>query len=354
MRWKSMKLIQFSIAHFVVDFTCIFFLYRTMGIVDSVLSIYVLYNFFAFAMQMPVGLLADRIQHNIWIAVGGCSFIAVAYGITIFVNEAMIRSGGYPLLIVILLGMGNCCYHVGAGKEVLEQSEGKDGPLGFFISTGAFGIYFGAMLSYLSAIQNHHIIVLLLLLSSGMLLLEHKEKKSNPVHSSEPVSFTYPEYRKRLFQLGCLFLVVCLRSYLGSILCFGWKDANWGAMLVIAVVAGKMAGGLLSDRYGRKLATSVSLGAALVLFLFSKHPLPGISAVFFFNMTMPITLGEAARILHKSKGLAFGTLTFALFLGSLLSESKVSSYLQTPVGYSVLTLISLFLLLLGVKKEKTV
>ena len=43
--------------------------------------------------------------------------------------------------------------------------------------------------------------------------------------------------------------------------------------------------------------------------------LPGLLAVGLINMTMPITLWAAARLLPP--GLAFGTLTFALFLGFL-------------------------------------
>ena len=43
----------------------------------------------------------------------------------------------------------------------------------------------------------------------------------------------------------------------------------------------------------------------------------GVMGLFFFNMTMPITLYLAADILERYRGFAFGILTFAIFIGYL-------------------------------------
>ena len=71
------------------------------------------------------------------------------------------------------------------------------------------------------------------------------------------------------------------------------------------------------DAIGPRRAAGWSLGLAAVLYCFSGDPLPGLLAVFFFNMTMPMTLWAAARILPGAKGFGFGLLTFALFMGYL-------------------------------------
>ena len=86
---------------------------------------------------------------------------------------------------------------------------------------------------------------------------------------------------------------------------------------VCAVVLGKTAGGYLSDRVGAKGASIASLGLAALLFLLSGRPLWGTLAIFFFNMSMPITLRAAADALTGMKDFSFGLLTFALFLGFL-------------------------------------
>ena len=121
-------------------------------------------------------------------------------------------------------------------------------------------------------------------------------------------------------------------------------------MLISGVVFGKMAGGIVSDKLGLLRTSVVSLGLATVCFFLSNQPMIGVLGVFFFNMTMPITLGEAARQLHKTKGFAFGLLTFALFLGYLPVEASFTSNLQNTISYAVLSFVSLVILYFGLKK----
>ena len=85
---------------------------------------------------------------------------------------------------------------------------------------------------------------------------------------------------------------------------------------------------------------------AAVLYLFSGHPNPGILAVFLFNMTMPVTLWAVAQITPGMKGFTFGLLTFGLFIGYLPSAFGLPSLLVNYPLYSLVTLGSLFLLLM--------
>ena len=100
-----------------------------------------------------------------------------------------------------------------------------------------------------------------------------------------------------------LFIVVCLRSYVGMLLDFPWKaEKSWGLILICAIVLGKACGGILADAIGSFKASFLSLGISAILFVFSQYPVAGILAVFLFNMTMPITLWAVARILPGAKG----------------------------------------------------
>ena len=105
------------------------------------------------------------------------------------------------------------------------------------------------------------------------------------------------------------------------------------------------------DRWGAKRASGWSLGLAAALYLLSAMPLPGILAVFLFNMTMPVTLWAAARVTPGAKGFSFGLLTFALFLGYLPSFLGWPNLLTGPVSYAAVALVSLALLWLPLRKE---
>ena len=118
--------------------------------------------------------------------------------------------------------------------------------------------------------------------------------------------------------LGCFFLVVALRSYLGMIIAFPWKDTMAdGVIILLAVFGGKLAGGLLADKFGIKRVAVGTLLLSSVLFAFSENMLAGVLALFLFNMSMPITLYLAARVLCRQNGFVFGILTFAIFMGFL-------------------------------------
>jgi hypothetical protein len=120
----------YSAAHFLVDFACAFLMFRgAEGTPDWYLCV-LLYNFCAFAMQMPLGVLADQWDRNSLFAAIGCVLVGAAFGLRYL-----------PVAAAVTLGVGNGMFHVGAGVDVLNISEEKSGALGVFISPGAFGIY---------------------------------------------------------------------------------------------------------------------------------------------------------------------------------------------------------------------
>ena len=116
------------------------------------------------------------------------------------------------------------------------------------------------------------------------------------------------------------------------------------------LLLGKTAGGYLGDRLGMKWASVGSLGLAVLGFLFSGSPLCGVLAIFFFNMTMPLTLRAAADALPGMKGFSFGLLTFALFLGFLPAWA---GFALPNAGWFLMlgALLSLGLLLPGLRRK---
>lgn len=332
----------YSIVHLIVDFACAYLMFRSIREADNWEVNLLLYNFCAFALQMPIGLLADRVNRNALCAIAGCGLVAAAYG-TALMN---------PVVTVSIAGLGNALFHVGGGIEILNRSRGKAGILGVFVSPGAVGIYLGTLLGKQ---QHSYQYTALLLLALSVLLLIYLGYRNGRGFRSENPAFDFPkmEWNNFLLPIVAFVFVVCLRSYLGMTSAYPWKSiGNWGIALLYAVVLGKMLGGFLADWLGVKKTVTLSLGVAAIGYLFSHIPWCGIIAVFFFQMTMPITLWAMGKLLNHSHGFAFGILTFGLFLGNVPVFIGYNHLLSRSTGFAGVATISLLLLLWGLNRRE--
>ena len=150
--------------------------------------------------------------------------------------------------------------------------------------------------------------------------------------------------------LGCL-VVVSLRSYIGMSVGFPWKSTLFaGAVAVLAVILGKVAGGFAAAGAGIGRTVVVSLLLSSLCYMFSQNMVAGVLALFLFNMTMPITLYLLVQKLKGLAGFSFGVLTFGLFLGFLPTYLGV----HIPVDGRVLgcmgSILSLVILWFCVRK----
>ena len=152
-------------------------------------------------------------------------------------------------------------------------------------------------------------------------------------------------------------LTIIIRSLLGMIMNFSWKDVPALSLLfVLAVVAGKALGGFLGDRFGYIKTAVISLSVALFAFVFSfDYWIAGIVAVLCFNMTMPLTLTAIASVSRQKYGFAFGLTTFALAMGFVPVVFGANSWFSIPllVGGSLVSLILLVCGFLLLKKQKS-
>lgn len=291
----------YSLAHLWVDLSCAFLAFRTMSGTSDFWLCLLLYNFCAFALQMPLGIWADGLDRNGMVAAAGCLLTAAAFLIPV------------PLAAAVTAGVGNALFHLGGGIDVLNSSREKAAALGVFVSPGAVGLYIGTQWGGGAAVNAILPPLGLLLLAAAIPVLCRRTmgslRSGNAPVEAEPVG-------GRWLPMVPLFLVVVLRSWMGLGQSFPWK-AEWGLPLVLALALGKAVGGFLMDAIGLRRAARWSLGLAALLYPFSGDPLPGLLAVFFFNMTMPMTLWAAARLMPGAKGFGFGLLTFALFVGYL-------------------------------------
>ncbi len=286
-----MKLLLYGFGHFLVDFLCA---WKVLSFVQAQNWIWlaVAYNFCAFAMQLPVGALADRARWGGRLCVYGAALVILGMG------------SSYPWGSVVLVGLGNALYHVGGGRAVLCTTCGY-GPLGAFVAPGALGLFLGGLVR---GQRVWGILGAVLLLLCVLPLLTAEKRLPSPKE-------------ERRGRLPVLFLVVLLRSFVAMTVQSPWKAGAFALAAVVFTAWGKALGGLAADRLGGKIAGGVSLLAASVLFLFPNSPILGLLAVLLYQMSMPITLKDGVG---AYPGTVFGLMTLGLFLGFLPSIWGVS------------------------------
>ncbi len=321
-------LLTYSLIHFIVDFACAA-LVSALALQHHapLFAAIVSYNFFAFFMQMPLGIIADKLNKNAWVAAGGCLFVLGAFALQ-----------AWPFEACVVAGIGNALFHLGGGIDVLNLSHKRAAPVGIFVSTGALGLFLGT-----NRTQSLLFVAALLLLSACLLIclaVRMRGKLSNL-----PMIFPTITAGKLLVAVG-LIATVCLRSYVGGITAFAWKAHYALAFVAVcSIVVGKMLGGIIADKAGFVRTAAISLGVSAVLFVFAfKSPLAGFIALVCFNMTMPLTLTALANLMPHNKGFSFGILTAALFVGFVPCFGGVG-VLASPVGLCMLSVLSAVLLI---------
>lgn len=328
--------------HAIVDFACAALFFAVLGERDIWYGM-VLYNACAFLCQLPMGILADRLNRNLPFAAIGCVLVAAGFALK-----------AVPLLAVIVAGLGNGAFHVGGGIEVLNGSETKAGALGIFVSPGAIGLYFGRVFSDFLGHFPATVCTVLLLSATALLWFGRSSIKNGSGNAE--LSFELP--RGGALRLALLFSVVVLRSFMGTTGAFstggyldGLNPVLAGLIPVLCLALGKAAGGLLADRFRPVPTSVVSLGLCALLLFFPLHPVFALIALFLFNMTMPLTLFASAKLWKDAKGGAFGLLTFALFIGIVPFMLGLAPA-GAPWLYGALALASLALLLPALRRMR--
>ena len=91
----------YSLSHFIVDFVCAIFILGKLPYIANTNSEFVIsvivYNFFAFAFQVPIGYILDKFKTYKYVSIIGLSFIGLCYLINI--NNVFI--------LATIVGIGN-------------------------------------------------------------------------------------------------------------------------------------------------------------------------------------------------------------------------------------------------------
>lgn len=331
-----MAVFSYAAMHFLVDFVCAWAMFSFFSSGPEGYLNILIYNFCAFALQLPLGTLLDLQKDRrrlplIWSVSGAALTVAGA------------------LIHPAVLGLGNALFHVGGGMDVIHGDfahNRKGADLGVFVAPGALGLYLGGLIGRENGTFLILLFAALLLVGPACLLFaRHEPAAGNPA--------VKPCRNGTGVLIVCCFAVVVLRSWAGLSISFSWK-AELGLVSVLAVALGKAAGGILAVKFGVAGTMTTSLLLSSLCFLLGNHPVFGILALFLFNMTMPVTLYMLAKNLPHLAGFSFGLLTFGLFLGFLPVYAGFAPPLSPAVFGFLVSLISLALLWLGRKAVKAV
>ena len=315
----------YSVSHMLIDMACVISVlsgirYNEFNEVFTFLLI-VLYNVLAFGLQSFFGDIFDKNKKPHICAFMGC--ILTALGAILW---------KFSLVAVILSGLGNAMFHVGGGIICLKLSDNKASIPGIYEAPGAIGLFLGA-LAVKKLISPEYCAIILLLCAVLILVNKYKEIPQT--------IYREIQYNKFFIILNLLLLAIAIRSFIGLSVVLPWKEnLNLLFMLTLAVVLGKMTGGIIADKFGWLKVTVTALIISSPLIAFGiNNPILYIIGIYFFNYTMPVTLSAIANMQKNREGFAFGLTTLALIIGAMPNFSGV--YLTSNNSLSIFVFVAL-------------
>ena len=311
---NKLIIFMYSAIHLVVDLSCAAFIYHFLALrfgITNIAIFILVYDFFAFVLQLPFGVFFNNKNINSFVSMIGCILILFAYLLNMI-----------PILPVLLIGTGNAMFHIGGGIDILNISQKKSTKIGLYVAPGAFGLFLGCSINKI----NYSIYLILVLLVISIISLYIMSKTNKTKINQKNISILDYKFNKRII-IYLLLLTICIRGYIGFILNYTWKtDFNLALFAVLLVVFGKAIGGILGGKYGLEKIGFLSLLVSSILFVFSFNNMYiAFASILIFNMTMPITLILLSNYLNNY-GRAFGLNTVALFIGSLLNFASVDLF----------------------------
>ena len=329
----------YGASHFLVDAICagtIFSLLAKSTNLPELALFIVIYNILAFGLQLPLGILSDKIMKPKQFTILGILLTAVAGVLALF----------FPLEGIVLAGIGNALFHIGGGSISLNLTPKKASAPGIFVAPGALGLLVGTILGKVglfNPIIFGGIAVVLIIATLPL-------KTPNYLQSTkEKQKFNYLELIVML-----LLLTVVSRSIIGFAIVFPWKTNLLLLLaLTIGVVLGKAFGGILGDKFGW---TKIGVGGLIVsiplIFLGPQYFVLGIIGMFLFNFTMPITLTALSNLFPGKPGFAFGLTCMALLIGALPFFSEIKGIFSDKILIASMIAISAIILCIGLKLSK--
>jgi FSR family fosmidomycin resistance protein-like MFS transporter len=263
------------------------------------------YDLLAFGLEFPLGLVVDRLQLTRFSMIIGTAMAAV-----------VLAPGPIPALAtMIVAGVGNGLFHLGAGGLVLRSAGGRAAPAGVFVAPGALGLGLGMWMGRTGRGSTFPIYFALAFAVIALITLDKPaaaERDTPSQGKEQPAIFPW------LVLLMLLLVSVAVRSFVGFGACFQCPGGLAVAIgLPVAAFLGKLLGGMMADRLGWLRASTGALLLSLPLIAFSGGSLVlALPGVLLFQSTMAVTLVAVYGLMPRWPATAFGLPCLALVAGS--------------------------------------
>jgi FSR family fosmidomycin resistance protein-like MFS transporter len=334
------KAAAYGAIHAVVDAASVLAIWRTGAstAVQFMTSFAVVfgYDLLAFAGQGPLGALVDRFKASRAAAIAGLVLAAAA----------VLCAPYSAVATMIVAGVGNALFHLGAGASVLRSSEGRAAPAGIFVAPGALGLALGMWMGKTGNGPAWPFVALLLLapvLVDAIHVREGAMSQEVEAPRLKPGSFS--------LVLALLLFSVVVRSFVGFGAC---HECPGGTVLLVgiplAAFTGKLIGGFLADRLGWVETSVAALLLCAPLVAFNGGSLaPALGGLLLLQLTMPVTLAATFRLMPGHPALAFGLPCVALVAGAVPTFFDSGRDLFGPATFIALLVASAAALALGLR-----
>lgn len=334
---KNVTGILYAFIHFSVEATCFYMLSNVMNGFGYVWILALVYDALAFVPQTIFGSFSDKHPNYNLGAIGAVAVIAA-----LFIPD--------KTLAVIIIATGNALVHISGAQATLRGSDGKSTPAAVFVGAGSIGVMTGKLIAKYSAIYVIAIVTVLMLISFIIMLM--LPRYSIPFCTCAYGFKVNNKLSVRRVVL-LMFITVVARSYLSYAIPLSWMKSMWQTVLLfVAMGAGKMLGGIVSDIIGVRKTAIISLCIALPLMITGdKLMTVSLIGVTFFSMTMPLTLSTLVAAMPHKPGTAFGITTLGLFTGTLpIFFVKIENLFANIAIVTVLTLLALYSFIICLKE----
>lgn len=299
----------YSLSHFIVDFVCAIFVLGKLPYIantesDFLISV-IVYNFFAFAFQVPIGYLLDKLKVYKCVAIIGLSLIGLCY----FVNINNV------FMLATIVGIGNALFHLEGGVNIYGMSKGKAFLNGLFVAPGALGIFLGT--TFHDELIITYLPIFLIFVAITLLALIQKQDTNKELKKAKKIKLDKKAIDLIVILIGVSIIV---RSIGGSAIVYTWKSGFvLGLIYTISIVIGKAFGGLLADKFGLLKVALIALACSTICLIlgYNLHVFAYIG-ILLFNIPMSITLTILENTLSSKIACAVGLNTMFLFLGYII------------------------------------
>lgn len=275
----------------------------------------VAYNAIAFALQLPLGMLLDVLWkrsgrtfrlNRMFFYVGTALVFAAALA-------AVFGFAGWGVLAAVCVG--NALFHLTAGKYILDTRNGRSGPIGLFISTGALGLMAGQVWAEKAAAPClvTFAAALAVCVVPAVVLEWNGDVPPRPGRRGARPALV------PALVLALLFAIIAWRSW--AALFAGDRTADECVAMVLAgaaaTFAGKVAGGYLAERLGRWKVTAFSVAGSGALVFLCEPSWAAMWLVLLF--VAQLATGPVLSLMYDGAdgngGTAFGLNCLGLFVG---------------------------------------